>query len=253
MTGAPLLLLVVVVTFLLPGSVLPAGCSCTLPGPSVTCTGTNSSSVLISLPATITSLALSDCSLACLPWSALASLPRLASLTVTRCGLTSLQCPAPAPPLPRPLLALTALDLSHNQLGSLDPSLALLPSLASLNLSSNQLTTLGDGILSRLTTLSSLDLSHNQMGASLVRSELPSQLARVRLEGNPWPCSPGLAWLAPWAATLATPGLGPARCSVTDSRKTAPLLGVMKLYNQARTPHLKINDLVLLSSARQDV
>ena len=80
------------------------------------------------------------------------------------------------------LTGLTTLNLSSNQLTSLD-GFILPTSLTSLNLYNNQLTSFDGTGLTSLTSLNSLDLSSNQL-TSLSRYILPTSLTQLFLSGN---------------------------------------------------------------------
>ena len=68
-----------------------------------------------------------------------------------------------------------------------------------------------------------------------------SPLCSLDLPGNPWLCSPGLAWLHSWSLSLAGPVQAQLRspqlvCQVPNSHQTAPLLAVVENYSRLVGP-----------------
>ena len=155
-------------------------CQC---GASLECRDLNTTLPLSLLPpgtaASISSLSIVNSELTCLELQHLSQFSALTELSVRHSGLTAPFCP-PAPSAPAGhLRLLSRLDLSHNNITRLGPSLPL-PSLTSLNLSHNALTRL-EPVLKELPELRRLDLSQNRLSQleRRVMEELPASLTQL--------------------------------------------------------------------------
>lgn len=173
---------------------LESSCSCRTVGQdlALVCTGLNSTLALASVRE-VSVLTVSQANLPCLHLAHIQAMG-LRQLTVTRSGLNTILCPgSDFSALP----SLTSLDLSYNNLSSLEQS--------------------------------------------ALRS-LPSSLTYLDITENPLPCAPSLSWLHPWAESLLATTrlqLEQVQCTVENSpsHQHAPLLSVMQYYSQKVNPY----------------
>jgi hypothetical protein len=173
---------------------LSSSCSCRPEGEHVAlvCTGLNTTKLLVSVRE-VSILTISQARLSCLHLSHISGMG-LKQLSVTRSGLNNILCPG--------------------------DDFSVLPSLSSLDLSYNNLSTL------ELATLKSL----------------PRTLRHLDISENALPCSPSLSWLHTWAESLSSDlrlQLERVQCSVENSpsHQIAPLLTVMQYYIQKVNPY----------------
>ncbi|NXF96735.1 TLR13 protein, partial [Eubucco bourcierii] len=132
------------------------------------------------LPPAATSLNLSHNSIALVPTSSFAHLPRLCQLDLAHNRLAQLE-----PGAFQGLAQLAALNLSHNHLARLEPgTFTGLAQLQTLDLAANRLAQLAEGTFAGLGNLTELRLDHNPLLALAPRAlqALPS-LARLFLRG----------------------------------------------------------------------
>jgi len=220
-------------------------------GLMITCSGLNSTRDLVLLEPDIANhvvkLEISGGYLPCLVLEELSTLAKLEEVRVTDsqmqealCRKNKMQKNKSGPKMPH----LISLDLSHNNLGKVEESLTALHKLHTINLSNNQISSIRP-IFSAFKHLKSLDISNNKLSADLsqyVVKDLPSSLKMLDISGNPFPCTPGLAWLYPWSLTqprAIQKQLSRAECNIENSptHQHSPLLTVMKYYSLKVTPH----------------
>ena len=121
----------------------------------------------------LTELTLKECTLSSEDLIAIASAPRLESLTISGCNLSNIESLSQAKNL-------TCLDLSDNAIKDISP-LSFLTNLRTLNLSHNALTSLN--ALSSLSSLETLNVSYNSL-ASVVPLSGCTKLVNLNISNN---------------------------------------------------------------------
>ena len=164
-------------------------------GISLTCNGLNATSDLPKLEHDIAKhvirLDISEGKIPCVELNDFSPLQRLKELRITQSQLNRVICrqggEGVLSPLPS-LASLTSLDLSDNQLTTVDESLTSLTNLRAINFSNNLITHIRP-IFSAFKHLQSVDVSHNQLSDNfnkLVLKGLPSSVEMLDISGELW-------------------------------------------------------------------